>query len=66
MSFKDRFEYVFELFEKNEIQYTPRECLACIEIAKQAMKQGHCTVEAYWNAKTLLIDRLECDTTWEN
>lgn len=66
MNFKEKFEQVFELFEKNGIQYTSRECLACIEIAKQAMKNGQCTVEAYWDAKALLINRLECNTNWEN
>lgn len=59
-------EYFAELIDKCGVEWNAENALRCIEIAKQAMKNGECSVEAYYQAKFLLLNRLECATPWVN
>lgn len=43
-----------------------KDVLRCIEIARDAMLRGECSVEAYYFAKKVLISEVETASLWIN
>lgn len=50
--------------EESGVEMTPENVLKCIEYARQAMMLGLCTVEAYYQAKNLLLEQVKCVNEW--
>jgi hypothetical protein len=57
---QDKAEIFEKIIEEAGLDFTPETVIKCIEIAKVAMKNGDCSVEAFYKAKEILISRLEC------
>lgn len=55
-----------KLIEDVGVEFTPENVLKCIGFAKDAMLKGECSVEAYYAAKKLLLDRVEVVNHWVN
>lgn len=54
------------LCEQLGVEMTPENCLRCIEMARKAMLAGECSVEAYYAAKRLLIEKVEVASLYLN
>lgn len=54
------------IIEKAGVEYTPENVVKCFGFAKQAMREGVCSVEAYYRAKEILLFKLECANEWVN
>lgn len=54
------------MIDEAGIEMTAENVLRCIEFAKQAMKSGECSVEAFYKAKEILLMKLECANEWVN
>lgn len=63
---QDQAEKFAELIEKAGVEFNAENVLRCIGFARQAMEQGECSVEVYYQAKALLLNRLECASLWIN
>jgi len=59
-------EYFAQLIDECGVEWNAENVLKCIGFAKQAMQNGDVSVEAYYKAKTILINRLECANLWIN
>jgi len=59
-------EHFAQLIDKCGVEWNAENVLKCIGFAKQAMQNGDVSVEAYYKAKTILINRLECANLWIN
>lgn len=59
-------EQFLQLIEQAGVEFNAENVLRCIGFARDAMLRGECSVEVYYQAKAILINRLECDTLWMN
>jgi hypothetical protein len=48
-----------DLCDKAGVEMTPENALKCIGFAKDAMEAGECSVEAFYQAKYLILSRVE-------
>ena len=48
-----------DLCDKAGVEMTPENALKCIGFARDAMKSGECSVEAFYAAKNLILSRVE-------
>lgn len=55
-----------QLIEQAGVEFNAENVLRCIGFARQAMERGECSVEVYYQAKAILINRLECANLWIN
>lgn len=55
-----------KLIENAGVEMTAENVLKCIGFAKQAMQNGECSVEAYYAAKRILLEKLEVVNQWVN
>lgn len=62
---QDRFEDVLNSFGI-DTRLSAQQALQCIEFARQAMKEGSCSVEAFYRAKDLILSCVEPDSYLEN
>jgi len=65
-SVQEQAEKFASLIDKCGVEWTPENVLKCIGFAKVAMLNGECSVEAYYAAKKLLLDRVEVTNYWVN
>jgi hypothetical protein len=54
------------LCEQYGVELTPENVLRCIGYAKEAMLAGECSVEAYYSAKKILLEKVEVTDKWVN
>lgn len=59
-------EHFASLIDKCGVDWTPENVLKCIGFAKDAMVRGECSVEAYYAAKKLLLEKVEVANHWVN
>lgn len=59
-------ETFVRMIEAAGVEFTPENCLKCIGYAKDAMRAGECSVEAYFHAKKLLLSMVEVQNSWLN
>ncbi len=55
-----------KLIENAGVEMNAENVLKCIGFAKQAMQNGECSVEAYYAAKRILLEKLEVVNQWVN
>jgi len=65
-SVQEQAERFAQLIEQAGVEFNAENVLRCIGFARKAMEQGECSVEVYYQAKAILINRLECATLWIN
>lgn len=55
----DQAEKFMQLVEKAGVEFSAANVLKCIGFAKEAMRKGEVTVEAYFAAKRILLEKVE-------
>lgn len=55
-----------KLIENAGVEMNAENVLKCIGYAKLAMQNGECSVEAYYAAKRILLEKLEVANVWVN
>jgi hypothetical protein len=63
---QEQAERFAQLIEQAGVEFNAENVLRCIGFARKAMEQGECSVEVYYKAKRILLDRLECASLWIN
>ena len=55
-----------KLIEDAGVEFTPENALKCIGFARDAMKAGECSVEAFYRAKQIILTQVEVTDKWVN
>lgn len=55
-----------KLIEDAGIEMTPENALKCIGFARDAMRAGECSVEAFYRAKQIILSQVEVTDKWVN
>ena len=55
-----------KLIEEAGVEFTPENALKCIGFARDAMKAGECSVEAFYRAKQIILSQVEVTDKWVN
>lgn len=62
----DQIENLIATLEESGRGFSGRDCLFCIEVARQEMLAGRTSVETYYKAKNILLELVECASIIEN
>lgn len=54
------------LCEEAGVELTPENALKCIGFARDAMRAGECSVEAFYRAKQIILTQVEVTDKWVN
>ena len=55
-----------KLIEEAGVEFTPENALKCIGFARDAMRAGECSVEAFYRAKQIILTQVEVTDKWVN
>lgn len=61
-----RAEAFAKLIEDSGLELTPENALKCIGFARDAMRAGECSVEAFYRAKQIILTQVEVTDKWVN
>lgn len=63
---QEQAEKFTQLIERAGVEFTAKNVLICIASAKLAMQRGEVSVEAYYAAKRILLERVEVASNFIN